>query len=317
MEWKTRITELLGCKYPILQGAYGGFGDWKFAAAVAKTGAYGLITASTSRTPEKLREDIKRCRDATDGAFGVNLSVSTLPKIEEMLEVCIEEGVKIETAHYKPDALASRIKESGLTWVHKAARVKDALHAEHLGADAVIVVGLEGAGGKNPEQLPTLINVTWGAKQFKVPFIAAGGIGDARGLLGALAMGADGVTMGTAFMATKECPTNQASKVGMVDSSPDNPRLRFRVLSSTNPRDYAAALQKRNEMPLTKWLRLLEDLQPKNSDWPGSPDVPQATAVGSLAVGVIDSVPTVKELIDNIIREAEELVAGWQFIKAG
>ena len=315
MEWKTRVTELLGCKYPILEGAFGGFGNWKFAAAVAEAGAFGLITASTSRTPDKLREDIKRCRDATDGAFGVNLSVSTLPRIEEMLEVCIGERVQIETAHYKPDALAARIKESGLSWVHKAARVKDALHAEHLGADAVIVVGVEGAGGKNPNQLSTLITTTWGSKQFKVPFIAAGGIGDARGFLGALGMGADGITMGTAFMATKECPTNDASKVGMVDSSPDNPRLIFRVMSPPNPKDYAEALKKRNEMPLTEWLRLLEDLQPKNSDFPGPADVPQATAVGSLAVGALDSVVTCQELVDSIIREAEELLDSWQFLK--
>ena len=315
MEWKTRVTELLGCKYPILQGAFGAFGDWKFAAAVAETGAYGIITASTSRTPEKLREDIKKCRAATDGAFGVNLSFSTCPQIEEMLEVCIEEGVQIETAHYKPDALAPRIKEAGLTWVHKASRVKDALHAEHLGADAVIVVGVEGAGGKNPDQLPTLINVTWGAKQFKVPFIAAGGIGDARGFLGALGMGADGITIGTAFMATKECPTNEASKVGMVNSSPDNPRLIFRVMSHTAPKEYAEAMKKRSEMPLRDWLRMLEDLQPKNSDWVGPADVPQVTAVGSLAIGVIDRVLTVKELVDSIIQGAEELLDSWQFLK--
>ena len=145
MEWKTRVTELLGCKYPIMEGAFAGFGNWRFAAAVADTGAYGLITGHVSRTPEKLREDIRRCRDATDGSFGVNLSIGRFQRIEEMLEVCIEEGVKVETAGYKPDSLAPRIKEAGLTWIHKAARVKDALHAENLGADAVIVVGLEGA----------------------------------------------------------------------------------------------------------------------------------------------------------------------------
>jgi len=316
MEWKTRVTELLGCKYPILQGAYAGFGNWKFAAAVAETGAYGLITAATSRTPEKLREDIKRCRDATDGSFGVNLSMGTCPRIDEMLEVCIKEGVHVETAVYKPDALAPRIKESGLKWIHKSARVKDALHAEKLGVDAVIVVGVEGVGSKNPEQLPTLINVTWGAKQFKVPFIAAGGIGDGRGFLGALGMGADGIMMGTAFMATKECPTNEASKIGMVDSSPDNPRLRFRVMSHADPKEYAEVLKKRNEVPLQQWLRMLEHVQPtKDSDWHGPADVPQASRVGSLAVGVIDSVPTVKEFIDSIIREAEELLDSWQFLK--
>ena len=157
MEWKTRITDLLGCKYPILEGAYKGLGNWKFAAAIADTGAFGLITASVYRTPEKLREAIRNCRDATDGVFGVNLSFGICPRIEEMLEVCIEEQVPLETAGYKPDSLVPRIKEAGLTWVHKCARIRDAVHAERLGADAIIVVGLEGVGFKNPEQLPTLI----------------------------------------------------------------------------------------------------------------------------------------------------------------
>jgi len=315
MEWKTRITELLGCKYPILEGAYAGFGNWEFAAAVAETGAHGLITASTSRTPEQLREDIKRCRDATSGTFGVNLSFGICPEIEKMLEVCIEEGVDVETAIYKPDSLAPRIKEGGVKWIHKSARVKDALHAESLGADAVIVVGLEGVGFKSPEQLPTMVNVTWGAKQFKVPFIAAGGLGDARGLLGALAMGAEGIMMGTAFMATKECPTNEASKLGMVESHPDNPRLRFRVLSHANPKDYAEVLKKRGNLPLQEWLPMLERIQPKDTDWPGPADVPQASRVGSMAVGAINGVPTVKEFVEGIIHEAEGLLDSFQFLK--
>ena len=315
MEWKTRVTELLGCKYPILQGAFAGFGNWQFAAAVAETGAHGLITASVPRTPEQLREDIKRCRDATDGAFGVNLSFGICPRIEEMLEVCIEEGVQVETAVFKPDSLAPRIKEGGIKWIHKAARVKDALHAESLGADAVIVVGLEGVGFKSPEQLPTLTTVTWGTKQLKVPFIAAGGIGDARGFLGALGMGADGIMMGTAFMATKECPTNEVSKKDMVQSRPDNPRLRFRVLSHATPEDCAEVMKKRSELPLSEWLPMLERIQPKDSDWRGSADSPAPSPVGSLAVGAIDNVLTVKEFIDSIIREAEERLDSWQFLK--
>lgn len=315
MEWKTRITEMFGCKYPILEGAYAGFGNWEFAAACAEAGVHGLITASTSRTPEKLREDIRKCRKATSGSFGVNLSFGICPRIEEMLEVCIEEKVPVETAIYKPDSLAPRIKESGLPWIHKTARVKDSLHAEELGADAVIVVGLEGVGFKNPEQLPTFINITWGAPQFKVPFVAAGGIGDARGLLGALAMGADGIMMGTAFMATIECPTNKASKLDMVKSRPDNPKLRWRVLSHASPKDYAEVMQKRGDLPLEQWLPMLERIQPTVKDWEGDPRVPEQSRVGSLAVGVIKSVPTVKEFIDNMIKEAEELAEKWEWIR--
>jgi NAD(P)H-dependent flavin oxidoreductase YrpB (nitropropane dioxygenase family) len=320
MEWRTRVTELLNCKYPILEGAYAGFGNWEFAAAVAETGAHGIITASVSRTPKQLREDIRKCRDATDGSFGVNLSIGICPQIEEMLEVCIEEGVQVETAIYKPDALAPRIKESGVKWVHKTARVKDALHAEELGADAVIVVGLEGVGFKNPEQLPTFTTTTWGTKQLKVPFIAAGGIGDARGLLGALGMGADGIMMGTAFMATRECPTNEASKRAMVESRPDNPQLRYRVLSSSDPAEYEKVLKMRDKIPLEEWLPMLERIQPRHSDWAqimGGEDQSEEklSRVGSLAVGAINGIPTVKEFIDGIIREAEEILDSWEFLK--
>jgi len=316
MKWNTRITELFGCKYPILEGAYAGFGNWQFAAACADAGVHGCITASVSRTPEQLREDIRKCRDATSGSFGVNLSFGICPRIDEMLEVCIEEKVPVETAIYKPDSLAPRIKEGGIPWIHKAARVRDALYAEELGADAVIVVGLEGVGFKSPEQLPTFVQTSWGAKQLTVPFVAAGGIGDASGLLGALAMGADGIMMGTAFMATKECPTNEASKQGMVDASPDNPRLRFRVLSHAKSKDYAEVLKKRTEMPLEEWLPLLERVQPKGSDYEGPSDIPEVSNVGSMAVGVIESIPTVKEFIDRMIREAEEAVEKWQWARS-
>jgi len=317
MKWKTRITEMFGCKYPILEGAYAGFGNWEFAAVCAEAGVHGLITASTSRTPEQLHKDIANCRKMTNGSFGVNLSFGICPRIDEMLEVCIEEKVPVETAIYKPDSLALRIKESGLPWIHKSARVKDAIHAEELGANAVIVVGLEGVGFKNPEQLPTFINVTWGAPQLKVPFVAAGGIGDARGLLGALGMGAEGVMMGTAFMATAECPTNMTSKLDMINSSPDNPRLRWRVLSHASPKDYAKVMQERRDLPLNEWLPMLERIQPNAKDWEGDPNVPVQSRIGSLAVGVLKSVPTVKEFINKMIKEAEEHAEKWEWIKKG
>ena len=315
MEWKTRVTELFGCKYPILEGAYAGFGNWQFAAACAEAGVHGCITASVARTPEQLREDIRSCRKATSGSFGVNLSFGICPRIDEMLEVCIEEKVAVETAVYKPDALASRIKEGGIPWIHKSARVKDAQHAEELGADAVIVVGLEGVGFKSPEQLPTFITTSWGSQQVKVPFVAAGGIGDARGYLGALGMGADGVMMGTAFMATKECPTNQVSKEDMVRTSPDNPRLRWRVLSHASPKDYAEVLSKRGNLPLSEWLPLLERIQPHDGQWEGPADIPEPSKVGSLAVASIDGIPTVKEFIDGIIRGAEEMLESKPFFR--
>jgi len=331
MEWKTRVTELLDCKYPIVQGAIAGLGNWQLAAAVAEAGAHGMITASVSRTPEQLREDIKRCRDATDKSIGVNLSFGICPRIEEMLEVCIEAKIPVETSIYKPDSLVPRIKESGLTWMHKTARVKDALYAESLGADAVIVVGLEGTGFKNPEQLPTMTTTIWGTRQIKIPFIAGGGLGDGRGLLGALGMGADGIMMGTAFLATKECSANDRMKQAIVHASPDNPQLRHRVLASADPKAYAEVMAMRGKIPMDKWLNMLERVNLKDENWreaagynappTGSEIADQSTALDaglrmvSLAVAVIDHVPTVKELIDNIVREAEEILNRWEFLK--
>ena len=324
MEWKTKITEMLGCKYPILEGAYAKQGNWKFAAAVARAGGHGLITATTPRTPQRLREFIKRCREATtdsEGSFGVNLSIGVCPNAEEMLEVCIEERVPVETAVYSPDALAPRIKESGLTWIHKSARVKDALHAEKLGADAVIIVGLEGTGFKQAEQMPLMLTTILAKRMLKVPFIAAGGIGDARGFLGALGMGADVVMMGTAFMATKEFPLSTRAKEAMVNVNPFDRELRHRVIGSVDPKAYEEVMELRDKLPIEQWLPLLERVNLKDPDWKSPPahrteesEIAQLRLV-SLAAAVIDGVPTVKEFIDRMVGEAEELLDSYEFLK--
>ena len=287
MEWKSRVTELLGCKYPIFQGAIAHLGGWKFATAVAEAGAHGTITASLSRTPEQLRKDIINCRESTSGSFGVNFSIGICPRIEEMLDVCIEERIPIETSVYKPDALANRIKDSGLPWIHKAARIKDAIHAQEVGADAIILVGLEGAGIKNPEQLPTLTTITWGRKFIKVPLIAAGGIADAHGFLAAMSMGADGIMMGSAFMATRECPLNEANKRKIVALNPGDPELRKYVMTPTQLRTPGEPA----------------DI-PHDIDW---------SKVVSFATGSIDRVMTVKELVEGIVSGAGEIINGWGF----
>jgi len=324
MEWTTRVTELLGCKYPILEGALARYGNWQMAAAVANAGGHGTITASVSRTPEQLREDIRSCREATagsPGSFGVNLTFvgMAVEMMKEMLEVCIDEGMPIETAAYRPDALVSRIKDSGLPWIHKTARVKDAVFAESLGADAVIVVGMEGVGFKNPEQLPTLITTTWGVRQIKVPFISAGGIGDAHGFLGALGMGAEGIMMGTAFMMSQESPMEDEEKLRIAEVSADDPKLFYRVLTKPDPNEYAEAMKLRKELPLDKWLRMMERVNLRDPDW-RNVEVPDGQGAerrirGSLAASVIDKVPTCKEVIEGIIQGAEKILDGWKFLK--
>lgn len=290
MEWKTKITDLLGCKVPILQGATERLGVWQFAAAIAEAGAHGTITASVSKTPEQLREDIRRCKDATNGTFGVNLSIGICPQIDEMLEVCIAEQVPVETALYKPDALAARIKQSDLKWIHKSARVRDAVHAQELGVDAVILVGLEGGGFKNSAQLPTLTTLLHGVRRLSVPVIAAGGIGDAHGFLGALALGAEGVMMASAFMTTKESPISQKYKEAMIGLNLDDPEFRDRVMTP----------------------RIFDPKAPRQA----AEDINWADAV-SFSVAGIDQVLSVKELLEKITSEAEAILKGWRFLKHG
>ena len=321
MKWKTGLTALLNCDYPILQGALSRIGNWKFAAAVSETGAHGCLTAAVSMTPEKLREDIRRCKDATDKDFSVNITVGMCPHIDKMLDVCLEEGIEvIETAVFTADEYGKRIKDAGRKWIHKTATLKHALHAEKQGADAVMLVGLEGIGFKNILQLPTMTTIAWAARHIKIPIIAAGGIGDARTFLGALALGAEGVMMGTAFMATKECPISDRFKEKMVSAFPDNPHLRNRVLAPPNPGDYEAVMKKRGEMPLPNWLTALERVMLKHDDWEIAPemwneDYDRLSSMMSFGVTYVDAIPTVKEFVDNIIEGADNIIKGWEFLK--
>jgi NAD(P)H-dependent flavin oxidoreductase YrpB (nitropropane dioxygenase family) len=321
MTWKTKVTDLLDCEYPILQGALSRIGNWKFAAAVSEAGAHGCLTAAVSMTPDKLRDDIRRCRDATDKAFSVNITVGMCPHIDEMLDVVLQEEVEvIETAVFSADQYGKRIKEAGRKWVHKTATIKHALHAEKQGADAVIIVGLEGIGFKNILQLPTMTTTAWAARKLQVPVIASGGIGDARTFLGALALGAEGVMMGTAFMATKECPISDRFKEKMVQAFPDNPYFRTTVLAPPNPKDYEDVMKKRDEMPMENWLTALERVMLKHDDWEVAPemwneDYDRLSSLMSFAATYVDQIPTVKEFVEGIITGARGIVADWQFLK--
>ena len=319
MKWKTKITDLLDCKYPILQGAFAGFGNWQFAASVANTGAHGMITASVSGTPEKLKSDIRKCREITEGTFSVNFTLTHSLPWEEMLEVCIKEGVPLETAAYKPDDLVPRIKESGLIWIHKAARVKDAIRAAKLGADAVIIVGLEGTGFKSQEQLPIMPSLVWALAEINVPVIAAGGIGDARGLLGSLGMGAEGIMMGTAFMATKECPLNARMKEAILQASFDNDELRRRVLSVADPKDLEEVMKMRGTVPTNRWLLMLERVNLRDPHWRETDSTEQdgdsRLKMISLAAGVINEIKSVDEFVLGMINSAEEISGKLSFIR--
>ena len=315
MEWNTRVTEILGSKYPIIQGAFGGFGTSTLAAPVSDAGGCGIITAGALRTPDRLRQDIRKAREMTDKPVAVNISMvnRVVPLASEFCDVVIQEKVPVLfTAAYKADEVGKRAQAAGAKWIHKVATIKHALAAERQGADAVVLVGIEGAGFKSPIQLPTLIGITTLAKVMKTPLIAAGGIGDARGFLAALAMGAEGIYMGTRFMATKECRISERAKRALAEGDPMEPKFRDRALAPPRQEALQQAMGERGSRPLGEWLSgvetaMLSGARERRQEGIDD-DARIGPAGGSLAVGVIDSVPTCKELIESIVQEAEELL---------
>jgi len=283
MRWITKITQMLGCRYPIIQGAFSAFGTADLAAPVSDAGGFGIITAHNF-TPDELREEIRKAKSMTDNPFGVNFTVmprtsadavETPTDYNEYIDIVIDEGIKTcFTSAYKAKEIGDRLKDNGINWIHKCATMKHALSAERDGADAVVIVGLEGTGYKNPLQNTTMINMVMANRLLKIPFIAAGGIGDARGFLGALSMGAQAVYMGTAFMATKECPIPENFKRDMiVNQDCFDPKMYERL-----------------------YHHKLKDS--------GTP---------SMAVGVIDDILTAKEFIDKIMSDAEQILRSWGF----
>lgn len=317
-----------------MQGGLSGLGTWEFAAAVSKTGADGCLTAAVSRTPERLREDIQKLR-AEVNHFTVNITIGMCPHIEEMFEVCVEEEIPtLETAVYRPDDYMDYIrkaKSKGVAWVHKASTVRHIKHAEKLGADAVVIVGLDGYGFKNIRQLPTFTAIPWALRQVNVPLVAAGGIGDARTFLSALAAGAEGVYMGTAFMGTKECPLTERIKENMVKALPDHIDLIRELVAPPNPEEYKAVMEARNKMPFERWIPAVERVHLKHREWRDVAPMweeaegllrPEAAEVMpslgtrpkgpfSFACGYINRIVTCKELVDGIIGEAEEILGKW------
>ncbi|HJP40858.1 MAG TPA: nitronate monooxygenase [Dehalococcoidia bacterium] len=328
--WNSRVTDLLGCRYPIIQGAYGGFGTAAIAGPVSKAGGMGIITAGACKTAEGLREEIEKVRAMTDNPFGVNLTVGICPDIVNMLRVAIECRVPaLFTAAYKAEELGIQAKEAGIPWVHKVATVKHARAAERQGADAIVIVGIEGSGFKSVIQLPTLTNITSAVKLIDAPIIAAGGLGDAHGMVAALGMGAEAVYMGTAFMATKECQISDRYKQVLVDSQPWDSVVRDRSLAPPSSSEYERIMKQRGKMEQGEWLMKLETVINKGDPDADHSAVPSGWSAdlkdsaeedsadqedafrnsgGSLAVGVIDEVKSAQEFIAEIMTEAEEIM---------
>ena len=274
MKFDNVLTKKLGIEYPIIQGAIGwkGSGTSSIAVPVSEAGGLGIFTTISYESPDEFQEDVRNAKKMTDKPFGVNFTLFKGSEYDndwhkDYVKITLEEDIKtVFTSAYDGSYIGKQFKEAGCNWIHKCATIKHAASIANKGVDAVVIVGLEGTGFKSPEQHSTLINMTVARRLVNAPLIAAGGIADGRGFIGALAMGAVGIYMGTSFMATKEFKSAEKIKQRIVDQDVLDPVYAKKIYQM----DHAA--------------------------------------LHSLASGVVDSIPTVKEYIDNIIHEAEEIV---------
>ena len=234
---KTRITELFGIEHPIIQGGMHFVGFAELAAAVSNAGGLGIITGLTQGTPERLGNEIARCKDMTDKPFGVNLTFLpslTPPDYPGLVQTIIDSGVKIvETAGNNPVQYLPPLKDAGIMVIHKCTSVRHSLKAQSIGCDAVSVDGFECGGHPGEDDIPNFILLPRAAEEIEIPFVASGGMADARSLVAALAMGAEGMNMGTRFIATKEAPVHDNVKRALVVASELDTRLVMRRIRNT------------------------------------------------------------------------------------
>jgi nitronate monooxygenase len=316
---KTRITELFGIEHPIIQGGMHYVGFAELASAVSNAGGMGIITGLTQRTPELLAKEISRCRQMTDKPFGVNLTFLPMfnaPPYAEYISAIVDGGVKIvETAGRSPEAYMPQFKAASIKVVHKCTSVRHALKAEKIGCDAVSVDGLECAGHPGEDDVPNMILLPRAAEELTIPFVASGGMADARSLVAALALGADGINMGTRFIATKDSPVHENVKRAILDASELDTRIIMRALRNTervfsNPR-----VEQIREIEAVKGSALkIEDIHEHVAGVYPKVMINGDTNAGAwscgLVAGLIHDIPTVKELIDRIIDGAEEIIRG-------
>jgi NAD(P)H-dependent flavin oxidoreductase YrpB (nitropropane dioxygenase family) len=314
---KTRITQLLGIQHPIIQGGMHYVGFAELAAAVSNAGGLGIITGLTQRTSEKLRQEIARCRDMTDKPFGVNLTflpAVSPPDYPGFVQAIIDSGVKIvETAGNNPQKYLPALKGAGIKVIHKCTSVRHALKAESIGCDAVSVDGFECGGHPGEDDVPNMILLPRAAETLKIPFVASGGMADARSLVAALAMGADGMNMGTRFIATREAPVHQHVKEAIVAATELDTRLIMRPLRNTERVLANAAVDRllAKERELGPNLTFADIAAEVGGVYPRimqDGDMSAGAWSCGMVVGLIHDIPTCKELIDRIVTEAEELI---------
>jgi len=314
---KTKITELFGIEHPIIQGGMHFVGFAELAAAVSNAGGLGIITGLTQGTPEKLEAEIKKCQALTDKPFGVNLTFLpslTPPDYPGLIEVIIKTGVKIvETAGRNPAVYMPAMKEAGIKIIHKCTSVRHSLKAQDIGCDAVSVDGFECGGHPGEDDIPNFILLPRAADELEIPFVASGGMADARSLVASMALGAEGMNMGTRFIATQDAPVHDNVKQAIVNASELDTRLIMRSLTNTervlnNP---AVESLLAKEKALGDDLKFEDIVDEVAGVYPkvminGEPEA-GAWSCGMVA-GLISDVPTVQELIDTIMTEADEII---------
>ena len=314
---RTRFTELFGITYPIVQGGMQNVGRAELVAAVANAGALGFITALTQPTPNDLLKEIERTRQMTDKPFGVNLSI--LPAIkpipyEEYAQAIIDSGIKIvETAGQNPEQFPPALASAGIKVIHKCTSVRHGLKAEKIGCAAVSIDGFECAGHPGEDDIPGLVLIPAAVDKIKIPIIASGGFGDGRGLVAALALGAEGINMGTRFLATKEAPIHDTMKKKIVESDERQTALLFRTLRHTG-RVYRNSIAQKvieiearpGETQFQDILTLVSGERSKKVITDGN--LEDGIWWAGMVMGLIHDIPTVKELIERIVSEAEQLI---------
>jgi nitronate monooxygenase len=314
---KTRITELFGIEHPIVQGGMHFVGLAEMAAAVSNAGGLGIITGLTQRTPDDLGKEIRRCREMTDKPFGVNLTF--LPSINPpdypgYIRAIIENDVKIvETAGNNPQKYMADLKAAGVKVIHKCTSVRHSLKAEAVGCDAISVDGFECGGHPGEDDVPNFILLPRAAEELKIPFVASGGVANGRQLAAALALGADGINMGTRFIATQEAPVHEKVKQAIVAASELDTTLIMRSIRNTErvlmnegvKRVQAIEREKGSDLSINDIMEHVAGVYPKVMN---DGDLDAGAWSCGMVAGLIHDVPTCQDLIDRIMAQADQLI---------
>lgn len=314
---KTRITDLFQIQHPIIQGGMHYVSFAELAAAVSNAGGLGIITALSQKTPNDLSKEIERCRDMTDKPFGVNLTLLPIvhpPDYLGFIKVIIESGVKfVETAGRSPEPYLPALKDGGVKVIHKCTSVRHALKAERIGCDAVSVDGFECGGHPGEDDIPNMILLPRAAEELTIPFVASGGMADARSLVASLSLGAEGINMGTRFLATKEAPVHENVKNAILAASELDTRLVMRPLRNTERVLKNKAVERVIEKETALGTKIkFEDIAPEVAGvYPKimkKGDVDEGAWSCGMVAGLIHDIPTCRELIDSIMADAETII---------